>query len=200
MEYCGSKPPILIPYQQLIHILLYLLYGNDMGSFSYTRKLWEEAAHSYTITAAYSHFAVPALWNYIWDRSVTQENCVLRCKKSKKRFKKTSHCFCRISEQYIQIQWGYFWQNMRCLGSWRVFEIFSQLNRNYSFQFPKLQSLQYDFFCLNLLNYQNTFEEECWKVVRMYKKTSAHIYITVKRTCFNYYISFHFKPLQVYPT
>ena len=31
--------PIVIPYQQLIHTSLYLLYGNDKGSFSYTGKL-----------------------------------------------------------------------------------------------------------------------------------------------------------------
>ena len=35
----GSKVPIVIPYQQVIHTLLYLHYGNDMGSFSYTGKL-----------------------------------------------------------------------------------------------------------------------------------------------------------------
>ena len=35
-ENFGSEQPIVIPYQQLIHTLLYLmLYGNDMGSFSY---------------------------------------------------------------------------------------------------------------------------------------------------------------------
>ena len=34
-ENCGSELPIAIPYQQLIQTLLYLLYGNDMGSFSY---------------------------------------------------------------------------------------------------------------------------------------------------------------------
>ena len=31
--------PIVIPYQQLIHTLLCLFYGNDMGSCSYTGKL-----------------------------------------------------------------------------------------------------------------------------------------------------------------
>ena len=61
-ENCGSKLPIVLPYQQLIHTLLYLCYGNDMGSFSYTGKLWEYDAHSYTIPAANSDFVVPALW------------------------------------------------------------------------------------------------------------------------------------------
>ena len=37
---CGSKRPIVIPYQQLIYTLLHLLHGNDMGSFSYTAKLY----------------------------------------------------------------------------------------------------------------------------------------------------------------
>ena len=41
-ENFGSEQPIVKPYQQLIHTLLYLmLYGNDTGSFSYTGKLWE---------------------------------------------------------------------------------------------------------------------------------------------------------------
>ena len=159
-----SCPYIVIPYQQLIHTLLYLLYKIIHGIVQLHRKS-----------------VYPSV------------------KKAKNRLKKTSQCSSRISKQYIKIQWGYFWQNLRCLGSWRVFDMFSQLNRDYSFQFSMLQSLHYDCFCINLLNYQNTFEEQCWKVVRMNKKTSAHIYNTVKSTCFNYYISFHFKPLQVYP-
>ena len=38
-ENCGSKLPIVLPYQQLIHTLLYLCYGNDMGSFSYRKTV-----------------------------------------------------------------------------------------------------------------------------------------------------------------
>ena len=49
--------------------------------------------YSYTISAANSHSTVPALQNYTQDRSVTQENCVPQCKKSKKLAKNEESVF-----------------------------------------------------------------------------------------------------------
>ena len=72
-ENCGSKLPIVIPYQQLIHTLLYLLYEIIYGIVQLQRK---------TVYCG--------------------------VKKAKKGLKKTSLCLSTISEQYIQIQWGYF--------------------------------------------------------------------------------------------
>ena len=63
-----------------------------------------------------------------------------RTVKDKKRQKQTSQCFRRISEHWYTM--GLFF---RCLGIaevtlYRVFDMFSGLNRKYSFQFSMLQS------------------------------------------------------------
>ena len=81
----------------------------------------------------------------IWDHSTVTQETVYHSVKEAKRQKQTSQCF-----QKDFYTMGLF---LRCLGIaevtlYRVFDMFSRLNRNYSFQFSMLQSLQCDFFCI----------------------------------------------------